>query len=81
MHHQFKRQRPKPKEINRLREENRRLKEQLEQALSLQPDRHSEHDDDDVQDADGRYKDWSQLETYKMESYYNSKNLNTILLE
>ena len=53
-------QTPKTKEINRLREENRRLKEQLEQALSLQPDRHSEHDDDDVQDADGRYKDWSQ---------------------
>ena len=53
-------QTPKTKEINRLREENRRLKEQLEQALSLQPDRHSEHDDDDVQDADARYKDWSQ---------------------
>ena len=49
-------QTPKTKEINRLREENRRLKEQLEQALSLQPDRHSEHDDDDVQDGDGRYK-------------------------
>jgi hypothetical protein len=53
----------------------------LEQALSLQPDRHSEHDDDDVQDADGRYKDWSQLGTYKIESNYNSKNLNIILLE
>ena len=50
-------QTPKTKEINRLREENRRLKEQLEQVLSLQPDRHSEHDDDDVQDGDGRYKD------------------------
>ena len=48
-------QTPKTKEINRLREENRRLKEQLEQALSLQPDRHSEHDDDVVQDGDGRY--------------------------
>ena len=58
-------QTPKTKEINRLREENRRLKEQLEQALSLQPDRHSEHDDDDVQDADGRYKDWSQLGTFQ----------------
>ena len=57
MHHQM----PKTKEINRLREENRRLKEQLEQVLSLQPDRHSEHDDDDVQDGDGRYRDWSQL--------------------
>ena len=56
---------PKTKEINRLREENRRLKEQLQQALSLQPDRHSEHDDDDVQDADGRYKDWSQLGTFQ----------------
>ena len=55
-------QTPKTKEINRLREENRRLKEQ---ALSLQPDRHSEHDDDDVQDADGRYKDWSQLGTFQ----------------
>ena len=38
-------QTPKTKEINRLREENRRLKQQLEQVLSLQPDRHSEHDD------------------------------------
>ena len=56
-------QTPKTKEINRLREENRRLKQQLEQVLSLQPDRHSEHDDDDVQDGDGRYKDWSQLGT------------------
>ena len=56
-------QTPKTKEINRLREENRRLKDQLEQALSVQPDRHSEHDDDDVQDGDGRYKDWSQLGT------------------
>ena len=58
-------QTPKTKEINRLREENRRLKDQLEQALSVQPDRHSEHDDDDVQDADGRYKDWSQLGTFQ----------------
>ena len=33
--------------------------------MSLQPDRHSEHDDDDVQDADGRYKDWSQLGTFQ----------------
>ena len=56
-------QTPKTKEINRLREENRRLKQQLEQVLSLQPDRHSEHEDDDVQDGDGRYKDWSQLGT------------------
>ena len=56
-------QTPKTKEINRLREENRRLKQQLEQVLSLQPDRHSEHDDDDVQDGDGRYKDRSQLGT------------------
>ena len=56
-------QTPKTKEINRLREENWRLKQQLEQVLSLQPDRHSEHDDDDVQDGDGRYKDWSQLGT------------------
>ena len=31
--------------------------------MSLQPDRHSEHDDDDVQDGDGRYRDWSQLGT------------------
>ena len=53
----------KTKEINRLREENRRLKQQLEQVLRLQPDRHSEHDDDDVQDGNGRYKDWSQLGT------------------
>ena len=30
-------QTPKTKEINRLREENRRLKEQLEKGLSLQP--------------------------------------------
>ena len=58
-------QTPKTKEINRLREENRRLKQQLEQVLSLQPDRHSEHDDDDVQDGDGRYKDWSQLGTFQ----------------
>ena len=56
-------QTPKTKEINRLREENRRLKDQLEQALSVQPDRHSEHDDDDLQDDDGRYRDWSQLGT------------------
>ena len=56
-------QTPKTKEINQLREENRRLKQQLEQVLSLQPDRHSGHDDDDVQDGDGRYKDWSQLGT------------------
>ena len=56
-------QTPKTKEINQLREENRRLKQQLEQVLSLQPDRRSEHDDDDVQDGDGRYKDWSQLGT------------------
>ena len=53
---------PKTKEINRLREENRRLKEQLQQALSLQP---AEHDDDDVQDGDVRYKDWSQLGTFQ----------------
>ena len=33
--------------------------------MSLQPDRHSEHDDDDVQDGDGRYKDWSQLGTFQ----------------
>merc|ERR1712062_819910 len=52
---------PKTKEINRLREENRRLKEQLQQALSVQPDRHSEHDHDDDQDDDGRYRDWSQM--------------------
>ena len=60
LHYQFKCQRLRRL---RLREENRRLKQQLEQVLSLQPDRHSEHDDDDVQDGDGRYKDWSQLGT------------------